>query len=521
MVSRCVLSFGFAFTAKSHRVKSQQELSTDDAWPFRSQSHYAGPTFVDLTLQAGVADAESSASSWGSNFVDIDADGDLDLYVTNVGAPNRLYLNSDGKGNFTDITVSSGLLDPSASRGAAFADVNGDGNVDLYQIGTDIPNRLYLGDGKGHFMRQFETAVEDTGMGQLACFGDVDNDGDLDLFITNYDKSNILYLNDGRGEFVDVTQEYGLVSPPNSGGFQCEFGDIDDDGDLDLFLGYTNSSNPESTVAQLMINDGTGKFVDRTEEAGMLIDKSEYGWRPQLGDFNGDGHMDVLVMAVGPNHLYLNDGTGHFTDTIQTSGLPLDGTTPGLNVADVDGDGDLDVLQGSAFSAMSFFKNDGHGIFTDATTETGLGFHIVTHGIAFGDIDGDGDLDAHISSWDFITGHVQQNRLAVQEGQPTYDWLKVRPVNENGHATLLGAQVSVFESGTQNAVGVRTHIDGGHNQGSQDGYDAFFGLGDSAGKTYDIQVRCGGPWVTKETQQELGDVRPNQVVAVTCHRQPA
>lgn len=508
-----LLPFGLLSIAESSRVGAAHELSTEKDW---SGSSYAGPTFIDVTKQAGVDDPESYAGSFGSNFVDIDADGDLDLYVTNVNAPNRLYLNNDGKGNFTDITDSAGLLDPSASRGGAFADVNGDGVVDLYQLGSDIPNRLYLGDGNGHFVRQFDAGVEDTGFGQCVCFGDVDNDGDLDLFLTNYDKSNILYLNDGRGGFVDATQESGLISPANSGGFQCEFGDIDDDGDLDLILAYVNSSNPESTVNQLMINDGAGKFVDHAEEAGMLGDPTEYGWRTRLGDFNGDGHLDLLVFGVGPNHLYVNDGTGHFSDTIQTSGLPDSGTTTGLSVADVDGDGDLDVLQGKIGSAMSLFENDGHGIFTEVSSDAGLGFHMVTHGIAFGDIDGDGDLDVHINSWDFITGWRQQNRLVIQAGQPTYDWLKVRPVDEHGHATLLGAQVSVFESGTENAVSVRQHIDGGHSMGSQDGYDAFFGLAGFVGKTFDIQVRCGGPWITKETQPAMGDVRPNQIVEVTC-----
>jgi hypothetical protein len=471
-------------------------------------SDYDGPHFIDATVPAGLTEF-AAASSWGANFVDIDGDGDLDLYVSQVGATNRLLLN-DGTGNFTDITVSAGLLDPSNSRGASFADVNGDGHLDLYQLNTDLPNRLYLNDGKNHFERQWETGLEDDGSGQTACFADIDGDGDNDLFFTNFDKTNKLYINNGRGEFTDATEESGLTSAADSGGFQCEFGDIDNDGDLDLHIANSVDRN------YLYINDGTGHFIERAQQRGCPGEEG-ISAGSRMGDFNGDGYLDIWAAALAPNHLYVNDGTGHFTEGTEAAGLDAVGTlTLGFNIADVDGDGDLDLLQGRGAFAMSLYQNDGNGVFTDISSESGIGVHIFSHGIAAGDVDGDGDQDFHLNSWDAVFGLRQTNRLMVNEGVPAYNWLKVRPVNANGHATLMGAQARVFEAGTQTKVGVHRHTDGGHCFGSQDAYDIFFGLSQSSASHFDVEVQCGGAWITKADQPSLGNVAPNQVVTAPC-----
>ena len=96
----------------------------------------------------GVAD---SGKSFAVAFADVDADGDLDMFITNSGSQNRLYMNTDGKGTFTDTTAQAGLEDEGSSRGTAFADVNGDGILDLYVTDASAANHLYIGDGRGKF----------------------------------------------------------------------------------------------------------------------------------------------------------------------------------------------------------------------------------------------------------------------------------------------------------------------------------------------------------------------------------
>lgn len=490
-------------------VHDHTSMDSDSKWG--SKSDYIGARFIDATENAGL-DHDNSEASFGANLVDIDNDGDLDLYLSQSMFTNRLFLNTDGKGHFVDITESSGLFDPSGSRPGMFADVNGDGNLDLYQLGTDIPNRLFLGDGRGHFIRQFETGLEDSGNGQSMCLGDVDGDGNIDLFVANNDKSNLLFLNDGTGKFTDATEEAGLTTTADHSSFNCEFADMDNDGDLDLLVTSGKNSN------LYYVNDGAGKFVESAEQAGVVGNPPSSGLK--VGDFNGDGHLDIFNAAFGSsNHLWMNDGTGHFVDRIEDAGLGSLGiATMAVNVADFDGDGDLDILQGRVNFGYSLYENDGNGLFTDVSRESGVdSFHGVSHAIAVGDVDGDGDLDVYLNSWDFITGAAPHNRLLIQEGEPAYNWLKVRPVKENGHPTLVGAQVRLFVAGTQTPASVRMHADGGHCFGGQDSGEVYFGLSEFPGSNFDVEVRCGGSWITKTSQPNLGDVAPNQAVEAICN----
>jgi len=479
-----------------------------------------GMRFHEEGVARGVV---SGGSGFAAAFADVDSDGDLDIFTTNSGSPNHLFIN-DGTGYFKDTTLSAGLGDNGTSRGATFVDVDGDGDLDLYVTDATLANSLFLGDGQGKF-EKVDRGVGDKGFGQSACFADVDGDGDLDLFVANFDMSNNLYLNNGKGHYENATAKAGLTSTGSSG-FACAFGDVDEDGDLDLFVSNSESSN------KLYINNGTGFFSDGTVQAGLAGDMG-LGRAASFADLNSDGHLDLFYVAVNSaNQLFLGDGKGNFVNGTVAAGVGDKGKWQGANIADVDGDGFLDIVVDSVMGeSLVLYHNDGKGHFKDVASTIGLDYDFTGQGAAFGDIDGDGDLDMFVATWDYgpHSGHALGDpqvgdvdylaRLFVNDGTGSSAWLKVRPLDKDGHATLLGAQVRLFEAGTSKPAGALMQIDGGSGFASQNAYDAFFGLDHAVAggaQKFDIEMRCGGVWITKESMSELAGVGLYQTVEAKC-----
>ncbi|HPR88958.1 MAG TPA: VCBS repeat-containing protein, partial [bacterium] len=198
---------------------------------FREECRFAG---IDNCL------ARTSSAIWA----DVNRDGAIDLYLANEDSANHLYLNN-GAGIFQDVTPAAGLRIDRGGGGPAFADIDDDGDPDLFVPRCGQPNLLFINDGPAapdavpHFSecaRARGVAGSDTlTRSTSATWGDVDNDGDLDLFVTNLNFSNWLYLNDGRGHFEEVTATHGVASHDLSQ--TALFLDADNDGDLDLLTG--------------------------------------------------------------------------------------------------------------------------------------------------------------------------------------------------------------------------------------------------------------------------------------------
>lgn len=483
-----------------------------------------GVLFRDWASERGVA---GTGVSFAVALADVDGDGDLDMFVTNSEESNRLYLNSNGQGRYIDATAASGLADEAAtSRGAVFGDVNGDGLLDLFVTARSHTNRLFRGDGTGKFADvTLEAGVNNTDFGQGACFADVDSDGDLDLFVSNFEMSNLLYRNDGQGVFEDVTVASGLRT--ETGGFACVFGDVDEDGDLDLYVSNGGALN------KLYLNDGAGVFTDVTAEAGAGVSAGQ-GRGVQFADFNADGHLDVVAVAAGEAAaVLLGDGTGNFSDFSDAAGVGgVIGAAQGVNTLDWDGDGDIDILVSYVNAPNVLWDNDGLAVFRDVTADAGVGTNRFGQGIAVGDVDGDGALDVSLVSWgdypSFCEGCTPNNMLLLNRW-PVRKWLKVRPVRGgSGHATFLGAEVRVFEAGTQTPASVRQRVDGGSGFAGQNAYEAYFGLHSSDASTFDVELRCGGQnWITKADDSSLGGVAAStqydnrdQVLEVWCPPSP-
>ncbi len=234
---------------------------------------------------------------------------------------------------------------------------------------------------------------------------DADRDGDLDVLIGNITHRTVrLLLNDGDGRFSEGTPTH-MPNVLGAGVFQFDMADIDGDGDLDYVAG--NYSSGTYTQTTILRNDGAGRFADVSNSSGITLQTYPFFGDPSgaTGDFDGDGDIDLVLSGARGSgtpqscRLLRNDGTGIFT--YDQSGFPVDqgryNTENGdLRAADLDGDGDLDVL-GPGFNwGMAYFLNDGLGHFTNAQAThlpSSAGRTARFAALRLGDVDGDGDLD--------------------------------------------------------------------------------------------------------------------------------
>jgi hypothetical protein len=244
-------------------------------------------TFTDIPLMT------DNMNSFGSAWSDYDLDGDLDLYVTVSGDNNRLYQNN-GDGTFTAITTGAPVTDGGSSRNAAWCDIDLDGDPDLYVTNTsDEANYFYLNNGDGTFVKVTTgELVTDTGESWSASWGDYNNDGDPDLFVGNNGQPNCLYRNNGDKTFTKVLS--GLVVTDNDHSRSSAWGDFDNDGDLDLFVSNRNDDS------KLYMNKGMGNFDRYILASGNFRGTA-------LADMDLDGDLDLFICQDGgPNRLFEN-----------------------------------------------------------------------------------------------------------------------------------------------------------------------------------------------------------------------
>ena len=324
-------------------------------------------------------------------FADVDGDGDPDVLIagagfTGTGSSTKLYLN-DGSGNFSLV---SNTPFAGVRRGSlVFGDLDGDGDQDVLISGTseNTPlTHLYFNDGAGNFSLANDTPFAGLGFGENA-IADVDGDGDLDILTTGTSSSNAptasMYINNGSGVFE--------LKPgtPFIGAFEsaAAFADVDGDGDQDVVI-----STIEHFPAMLYINDGNGNFTIK-ENSLKKVGKGTV----DFADLDGDGYPELLL--TGRNRgkhakLYRNDGSGNFSQ-IYANGL----AKSSVAFADIDGDGDQDVLVlGKSWfdrSRLQFYSNDGTGNFTKLEGQNIKAVDFSA--LDFADVDGDGDQDLLIT----------------------------------------------------------------------------------------------------------------------------
>ncbi len=442
----------------------------------------------DGTFRLRTDEANLSGILGGFNLVqaDYDNDGDTDVLVLRgawlgrTGTIPKSLLRNEGDGTFQDVTFDAGLVEPATpTQTAAWADYDGDGDLDLFVgseavLGFEPPCQLWRNRGDGTFEEVAEKAgVQNFRFAKGVAWGDYDEDGDPDLYVSNLGQDNRLYRNEGDGTFKDVASELGVTAPKRS--FVPWFWDFDNDGKLDLFVGNYNWS--EGGVAAVT--------------------------RSALG--NPD--------PVDRPSLYKGAGTGKFEDVAAARGLTETMLPMGANYGDLDGDGWLDFYLGTGFPDYEglvpnrMFRNDRGTRFVDVTYAGGFGNLQKGHGVAFGDLDNDGDQDVFEQVGGFFLGDKYANSLYENPGFGRR-WIAIEAEGRKSNRSGFGARirVDVIDGGRERSVWrwVGSGASFGANPLRQ-----HIGLG-SATKIKRLEIY----WPTSKTTQVFEDVPRDRIVHI-------
>jgi hypothetical protein len=468
----------------------------------------------------------------GVAMFDFDNDGRLDLYFatltfmppgTVATGPNRLYRNF-GDDRYQDATAASGLGYAGFCHGIVVGDIDNDGDQDVFlcNYGSNV---LYLNRGDGTFQDISRSAgIDRPGWSSGGAFLDFDNDGDLDLYVANYGQWKLpdddrycdavpfpmmkdpppkqriycspkaikpdrhwLYRNNGNRTFTDVAEAAG-VGRSDGRGLGVVAADLNDDGRVDLYV--ANDMCPNFVY----LNRGDGTFEDVTETSGAGFDaagQTRAGMGVDAEDVNGDGRPDLFVTNYWnePNSLFTNLGSGQFEEKSRTSGMYHDSLLWvgwGCALADFDNDGwpdcfvanghvddNLEMLgYGTPYAepALLHRNRDGTG-FQLATRQAGPYFDSdhVGRGLAWGDIDDDGDID-------IVVNHKDAPPALLRNDTPTrHHWIRLRLEGTRSNRDAVGARVEV-EVGGRTIVRQRK---GGASLGSSHDPRLLIGIGEA------------------------------------------
>jgi FG-GAP-like repeat/ASPIC and UnbV len=486
----------------------------------------------------------------GAVVEDLNGDGLLDILTSSCGFadPVKLYTNM-GDGSFREDTEKVGLSDQKGAFNVRVADYDGDGDFDLLLLRGAFLRRL--GRVRNSLMRQnkdgtFTDVTHLAGLAEpayptgTAAWGDFNGDGALDLFVANESvldgAANVvvnnpcqLFLNQGDGTFTDVASESGVDASLYAKGVAA--GDIDNDGDLDLFVtdfGFKKPPKGYLAKSLLFVNNGDGTFVEQGERWGIQPTDSRF-FGTWFFDYDNDGWLDLFVASyevdldrevarfltdsrpTGLTRLYHNEGGKGFREVSQAVGLRDVHSPMGCTFGDLDNDGFLDIYMGTGAVRYEYLvpnialKNEQGRSFHDVTFPLGLGHLQKGHGMAFADLNQDGHQDLYVQLGGNLVGDAFENSLFSNPG-----------TSQNGFL-VLDLQTSKIRTGTRIKVTVETEdgvreIHRAAGLTSSFGYTPYrqeIGLG-RARAVREVEVRW--PSGARQTFQGL---QPNKAYLIT------
>lgn len=406
----------------------------------------------------------------GVGFIDFDNDGDADLIVLGeAGAGIVRVFENDGQGYFTDRSESSGIPPSPMARGVSAGDYDSDGDLDVYLSQWLAPNILLRNDGDFTFTDVTDMAgVGGVGHGAGTAWADFDGDGWLDLYVANweYDDFNFYYHNLGNGTFEEIAVQKGIASGERS--YQPVFIDYDLDGAVELMLSNDNRlSNCGPNNHNRLFKNMDGTCRDVSLETGANICLNSMG--VAVGDFDNNLFLDMYFTNLPPgNKLLMNQGDGTFLEESERTGTDTRGATGWGTVAfDYDHDGYEELYVVNANAADRFYENDGTFPLRDVALELGVFDTGEGYCVAVADIDGDGDLD--------MVQSIRQTKLKLyinNEGQKRR-WVKFNVISERAFLHGVGATVSI-RTGEKRQI---RQLMLGNNYKSQNESLLHFGLG--------------------------------------------
>ncbi|HET6277454.1 MAG TPA: CRTAC1 family protein, partial [Candidatus Polarisedimenticolia bacterium] len=498
-------------------------------------AEYEVGRFRNVAPQAGLV------TPWlagGGLMEDFDGDGLLDIMISSMGLKDQMrFFHSNGDGSFSDRTEAAGLLGEVGGLNMKHADFDNDGDQDVLVLrggwakaGGRFPHSLLRNDGSGRFDNVTRAAgVLNFHPTQTAAFGDYDNDGWLDLIVGNEHlegdpNPSELYHNNGDGTFTDRTVNLG---DPQLGYVKgVVWGDYDNDGLQDLYVSVQDGDN-------LLFHNGgrrdppgpdggDWRFTEVGRQAGVT--EPQYSLPAWFWDYDNDGWLDIFVggfqitdladvaaLHLGRDsrtatpRLYRNNRNGTFTDVSEETRIDRVALAMGSNYGDIDNDGYPDYYIGTGAPALNMlipnrlFRNAGGVEFQDVTYSAGVGHLQKGHGIAFGDIDNDGDQDIFAEMGGFYEIDVSASALFENPGHGNR-WITLKMEGRRSNRAAIGARIRVRVQAPAGPRDIYSTVDSGGSFGGNS-LQQEIGLGDARSIEV-VEVR----WPTTGEVQEFRNV---------------